>query len=136
MAFLLIIGPLALDHLRAASVLARFADLQDTGFVAGFERQPITETPFAVPTDAGSIPGRLYLPARPNGAGLVLVHGIHQLGIDEPRLVRFSRALAASGFTVLTPQLAALADYHVDQHSIPGIGDSAHALRAYLPRHH
>jgi pimeloyl-ACP methyl ester carboxylesterase len=134
-AFLLIIGPLALDHLRAASVLARFADPQATGLVAGFERRPVEEALVAIPSGAGPIRGRLYLPARPSGAGLVLVHGIHQLGIDEPRLVRFSRALAASGITVLTPELAALADYHVDQHSTADIGSAAHALRERLSSH-
>src|SRR6202042_3094725 len=57
--------------------------------------------------------------------GIVIVHGIHHLGIDEPRLVNLARASAASGYAVLTPQVAALADYHVDADSIPTIGESA-----------
>jgi pimeloyl-ACP methyl ester carboxylesterase len=37
----------------------------------------------------------------------------------------FSRAVAGSGLAVLTPQIDALADYHVDGASIPIIGESA-----------
>jgi pimeloyl-ACP methyl ester carboxylesterase len=55
----------------------------------------------------------------------VVIHGIHCLGIDEPRMMNFSRAAAESGFAVLTPQVSALADYHVDDASIATIGESA-----------
>ena len=57
--------------------------------------------------------------------GLLNVHGIHHLGIDEPRLMNFSRAAAESGLAVLTPQVTSLADYHVDADSIATIGQSA-----------
>jgi pimeloyl-ACP methyl ester carboxylesterase len=63
---------------------------------------------------------------------MVLVHGIHHLGIDEPRLVNFARAAASDGFSVLTPQIAALADYHVDGASIGTIGESAAWLQQHL----
>ncbi|MGZ6068482.1 MAG: CocE/NonD family hydrolase [Polyangiales bacterium] len=49
--------------------------------------------------------------------GLVLVHGVHFLGIDEPRLVSLARNFAQAGVTVLTPELEALADYRVDDPS-------------------
>ena len=78
---------------------------------------------------------RSYLPrgvARP--PGLVLVHGIHRLAVDEPRLVRFARALAESGVAVLTPEVRELADYRVDARSIDTIGAAAHALRSKLSR--
>jgi pimeloyl-ACP methyl ester carboxylesterase len=61
---------------------------------------------------------------------MVLVHGVHHLGIEEPRLVAFARALAESGIRVLTPELASLADYHVDRTSVDLIGYSAHTLAA------
>ena len=53
------------------------------------------------------------------------MHGIHHLGMDEPRLVSFAKAVAGSGLAVLTPQIDSLADYHVDKDSIPMIGESA-----------
>ncbi len=63
---------------------------------------------------------------------MVLVHGIHHLGIDEPRLVNFARAAAGDGFFVLTPEIAALADYHVDSASVGTIGESAAWLQQKL----
>jgi pimeloyl-ACP methyl ester carboxylesterase len=63
---------------------------------------------------------------------MVLVHGIHHLGMDEPRLVNFARAAASSGFSVLTPEVTALADYHVDGASISTIGESSAWLQDHL----
>jgi pimeloyl-ACP methyl ester carboxylesterase len=63
---------------------------------------------------------------------MLLVHGIHHLGIDEPRLENFARAAASDGFAVLTPEVAALADYHVDGASIGTIGESAAWLQQRL----
>lgn len=67
-----------------------------------------------------------------NPPGMVLVHGIHHLGIDEPRLVSFAQSAAGNGFAVLTPELAALADYDVDASSIPTIGESTIWLQQRL----
>jgi pimeloyl-ACP methyl ester carboxylesterase len=61
---------------------------------------------------------------------MVLLHGVHHLGFDEPRLVGFARALAGSGVLVMTPQLDQLADYRVTPESIIDIGSSATALSA------
>jgi pimeloyl-ACP methyl ester carboxylesterase len=61
-----------------------------------------------------------------------MLHGIHHLAIDDPRFVNLAQALAESGFSVLTPLLADLADYHVDGPSIPAIGESAKWLKARL----
>lgn len=57
---------------------------------------------------------RIYRPLSGEGRGLVLAHGVHHLGIDEPRLVALARAFAEVGFVVLTPELEPLADYRVD----------------------
>jgi dienelactone hydrolase len=79
---------------------------------------------------------RLYFPrdvAHPGG--MVVVHGIHHLGMDEPRLVNFARAAAGSGLAVLTPQIDSLADYHVDASSIAAIGESAEWLDGRLGNH-
>jgi pimeloyl-ACP methyl ester carboxylesterase len=102
-----------------------------------------------VPTPSGPIRARLYIPKDkdkdnrdkdndnkeknwPDAPGIVLVHGVHHLGIDEPRLVAFARALSSSGIRVLTPELLALADYRVDPSSVDLIGYSARALSAQL----
>jgi len=49
--------------------------------------------------------GDLYSTPRPARAALLLVPGAAETGKDDPRLVRFARALAAHGFLVLVPDL-------------------------------
>src|SRR6478735_12766611 len=62
----------------------------------------------------GPIRARLYFRAdQPRGEGIVVAHGVHYRGIDEGRLVPFARGLAESGLSVLTPELADLADYRI-----------------------
>jgi len=120
-------------HLRAAAVLLRVQSPQHPGTLANLIAHPIEEVPTEVPTPSGPIRTRLYIPKdRPHAPGMVLVHGVHHLGIEEPRLVAFARALSASGIRVLTPELLSLADYQVDRASIDLIGYSARALSAPL----
>jgi len=129
----LVLGRVAFTHLRAAGLLLRIQDPNQTGFVATIGTYPVEESLTEVPTPAGAIHARLYIPAGVAKApGMVIVHGIHHLGIEEPRLVRFARAMAASGIRVLTPELAALADYQVDRNSIALIGYSARSLASDL----
>lgn len=61
-----------------------------------------------------------------------MVHGVHHLGIEEPRLVALARAMSASGIRVLTPELRSLADYRVESASIDLIGYSARCLSESL----
>lgn len=112
--------------LRSYALLARFADPQTSGPILNWESSRFATQDVVMPTANGTVPARLYLPvgiAHP--PGIVIIHGIHHLGIDEPRLVNLAHAAAASGYAVLTPQVAALADYHVDADSIATIGESA-----------
>ena len=55
----------------------------------------------------------------------MVLHGVHHLGIDEPRLVNFATAMASCGLRVLTPELPGIKDYHVDLDSVRVIGESA-----------
>ncbi len=120
-------------HLRAASLLLRFADAGATGALADFDKHAVVESDVGVPLDVGEARGRLYTPASVSDPpGVVLLHGVHRLGIDEPRLQRFARAVAAAGVVVLTPQIAEIADYRIDPRSIDTIGAAAAALRARL----
>jgi dienelactone hydrolase len=56
----------------------------------------------------------LYRPsgAEPKG-GVVLIAGISELGCYHPRLVSLSRALARSGFLVLTPDIRMLREFKI-----------------------
>ena len=110
-------------HVRAAELLARFGDTR-----AGASPD-VSEELFPV-TRAGESPirARLYLPRGPSHGAIVLVPGVHRLGIDEPRLVRFARAVCESGVVVLTPEVGALVDYRIEGASADEIGEAAHAL--------
>jgi dienelactone hydrolase len=126
----LAVGPVV-AHLRAASLLLRFADEHAQGALADLGRHPVDEEDATVITGYGPAKARLYVPrgvSRP--PGVVLVHGVHRLGIQEPRLIRFARAMAASGVTVLTPQVDEIADYRVDPASIHTLGSAAVMLSA------
>lgn len=120
-------------HLRAASLLVRFASPDAKGFLPDYRRRELDETLIDIPTEKGPVRGRMYAPRGvENAPGVVLVHGVHRLSIEEPRLVRFSRAIAASGAVVLTPEVKEIADYRIDPSSIETIGAAAHALAKRL----
>ena len=141
-----------LSNLRAYSLLRHFAEPNATGPLLRLEDHDVTTedvtipmpdkwvTPPFTPTPhlepGGSLRARLYMPvgvAHPTG--MVAIHGIHHLGMEEPRLMSFARAVAGSGIAVLTPQIDSLADYHVDGDSIPQIGESAVWLDDRLGNH-
>src|SRR4051812_17125618 len=122
-------------HLRAASVLARFSDPHDAGSIASFERHPIDEKPFCFAGEKEQLCGRIYSPRDiSNAPGIVLLHGVHPLGVEEPRMVSFARALSASGVTVFTPPVKELADFRISPASIPTIGLAAQALHHQVGR--
>jgi pimeloyl-ACP methyl ester carboxylesterase len=121
------------DHARAASLLLRFADEHAQGSVADFGRHVVDEEPATIDAVGGPARARAYVPRGvQDPPGVVLVHGVHRLGIDEPRLRRFARAIASSGVVVLTPEVQEIADYHVDPRSVDTIGAAARTLRTRL----
>jgi len=111
---------LALPAVRYARATALLLGLSGTS--PGWA--PLVESDFSIESlelpaevsGGSSIRARVYRPASAFGRprGLVLAHGVHWLGIDEPRLVGLARAFARAGLVVLTPELGPLADYRVD----------------------
>src|SRR5688500_13127999 len=59
---------------------------------------------------------------------VLLLHGVHADGIDEPRLMRFARLLAGAGVSVTTPEIAALREMRFDRSAVVEIDRAAHAL--------
>jgi len=131
---LLAAGSYALRYeLRSYTFLIQFLDPHASGLLVLLERHGLDTQEVTLSTTQGPVRARLYVPRGVyHPPGMVLVHGIHHLGIDEPRLMNFARAAASSGFSVLTPEIAALADYHVDAASISTIGESAAWLQQQL----
>lgn len=112
--------------LQSYSLLIHFADPQADGLLLRWETHAISTQDVTIPSVNGAISARLYVPVGVSHApGMVVAHGIHHLGMDEPRLVSFARAVAGEGYAVLTPQITSLADYRVDSASIATIGESA-----------
>jgi pimeloyl-ACP methyl ester carboxylesterase len=120
-------------HLRSYCLLIHILNPQASGPLLRWETYRVATQEVTLPTENGQVRARLYWPdGVKHPPGMVVAHGMHHLGMDEPRLLSFSRALAGSGFAVLTPQLDALADYHVDAASIATLGESAAWLQQHL----
>ena len=121
---LLVLWPSGREHVRAMSLLARIS--QQKNWIARFDQHPYEIETLTFTFGTRSARARLYVPGdAQNPPAMVVVHGLHQLGIDEPRLVNFAQSLAETGIEVLTPQVDELADYRVEPQSIDLIGASA-----------
>jgi pimeloyl-ACP methyl ester carboxylesterase len=116
-------------YLRAMSVLLRLQNPNAQGFATSFARHAVTEQEGLVETPHGALKFRLYLPLGvSHPGGIVLLHGIHRAGIEEPRLINFARSMAGAGIEVMTPELEDLADYRVTPRTTDVIGDAAVVL--------
>jgi dienelactone hydrolase len=119
------IGP----HLRAMSLLLRFSNPNAAGFAASFAKHPFKEDDGVAQTPHGPLRYRLYIPQNvKNPGGVLLLHGVHHLGIEDPRMWSLARSLASAGVLVMTPELKDLTDYRVTPQTIDVIGDSAAVL--------
>jgi pimeloyl-ACP methyl ester carboxylesterase len=122
-------------HLRAMSLLLKFSDAHAQGLETRFADHPFKEEDGYALTPHGPLRFRTYTPQDvQNPSGVVLLHGVHHLGIDDPRLWNLGRALAGAGVLVMTPELQDLADYRVTTKTIDVIGDSAMALSKRVQR--
>ena len=118
--------PFTRAHMQAAAVLRRVGGQPVPWIIAKMATEPVRTEDVQLTTAAGMVRGRLYLPERhPDAPGLVVLHGVHHLGIDEPRMVNFAAAMASCGLRVLTPELPGIKDYRVDLSSVQVIGESA-----------
>lgn len=119
--------------LRSYSLLVHFLDPSASGPLLRWETHAVTAQEVMVEAGENPVRARLYLPTGVGvPPGMVVVHGIHHLGMNEPRLVSFARAASATGFAVLTPEVSALADYRVDAPSIITIGAASEWLQQRL----
>lgn len=123
--------PPTLRAVRAARVLAQL--MEPDPAAAGQPDASIEVRPLSLPLSDNAVPirARLYAPPTRSptapAAGLVLLHGAHPRGIDEPRLVSFARSLAQAGVTVLTPELPELIAYRINAHTVERIAELAGA---------
>jgi pimeloyl-ACP methyl ester carboxylesterase len=120
--------PFVKAHLQAIAVLREVSSQPVPDFARGLTVAVATQD-FSFPAEAATgtqmVRARVYLPAgKPNAPAMVILHGVHYLGIDEPRLMGFAAAMASCGVRVLTPELPDIKDYHVSEDSVRTIGES------------
>lgn len=117
----------ATRHVKAVRFLERLGERSRPD--AADRSAGIATEEVAIPGENGTIRGRLYYrKGATEGAGIVVAHGVHYRGIDESRLVPFARTLAESGYTVLTPELADVADYRITASGVSVIRDAVSYL--------
>ena len=121
-------SPFAKAHLQAVAVMREVSG-QPVPALARALTVPVTTEDVSFPIETaggqGMVRARLYLPeGKPNAPAMVIFHGVHHLGIDEPRLMGFAAAMASCGIRVLTPELPGIKDYHVSEDSVRTIAES------------
>jgi pimeloyl-ACP methyl ester carboxylesterase len=120
-------------HLRAIAVLLRIGSPDAHGFFASRGIHPIKTEEASYESDTRSLKTRLYVPSDVEHApALVILHGVHHLGYDEPRLVRFAKAMSGAGLVVATPNLPEIANYEIKPVSIDEISAAANDLSARM----
>ncbi len=121
--------PILRVHLQAAAVLRLVANQPVPESLRWTVSDRVAVEDLYYDTSLGAVRARLYTPLEhPNAPALIVLHGVHHLGIDEPRLIAFATAMSACGLRVLTPELPDIKDYHVGPNSIATIGESAEWL--------
>lgn len=116
----------ARPYARAASLVVRAAELggraRSLARLQAFEveRQP----PHMVPTRHGTVAAQFYVPAGAAMRTVLLVPGIHSMGIEEPRLTALAEDLAATGLTVMVMALPDLQRYQITPNATDVIEDA------------
>ena len=122
--FLVATWPFVKDHLEAIEVLQIVSGKPVPALIGDVVGHGIKTDNLTIYTESGEVRARTYEPDdKVNAPALVVLHGVHHLGIDEPRLEAFAAAMASCGVRVLTPELPDIKDYHVDSTSIKTIGE-------------
>ena len=121
----LVVAALA-PYWTAAALIARAAGA--SGFLGTVSRWAVFDVSSSlqpIPTRTGAIRGRVFRPEEEKSRPVLLVSGIHRDGIDEPRLMALAEELAATGRTVVTPEIEDLMHYKVTPQVTDTIEDTA-----------
>ncbi|MCP4678591.1 MAG: hypothetical protein GY854_24380 [Deltaproteobacteria bacterium] len=97
-----------------ALFLLRFMD-------KGSEGDPLSVREVVIEQGSRRISARVYQPMGDHDRVLVVVHGVHFGGYDEPRLVHFSKRLAGLGHAVITPDIQDLKNYSIEVQALDDI---------------
>ena len=116
----------AVPYARAASLFVRSANLggRVEAFADARARAVDVEAPHYVPTRQGEVRAQFYRPRGGVRRSVLLVPGVHSMGIAEPRLTALATDLAGSGITVMTMALPDLVEYQITARSANIIEDA------------
>jgi hypothetical protein len=114
---------------RSASLVVRAAGLSESfPRVAGWHRQAVRVTRLTIPARHGAVPARVYRPEGGFSNTVLLVPGIHALGVHEPRLESFAGAMAETGLLVVTAAMPDMTRYRVTSDTADTVEDVALAI--------
>ena len=125
-------GYVAAPYVRAAALVARAAQMGGTaGTLASLRAHPVqVDAPHTVRTRYGDVPAQFYRPTDGFSRVMILIPGIHSMGIAEPRLTGLAHDLAASGVLVMTLALPDLQRYAITARATDVIEDAVSWLSA------
>ena len=112
---------------RAFSFVVRAARVEGPLLAAARSvSQPVIADPIApVQTRHGPVRSRVFRPARRTDRTIVLVPGVHTMGVDEPRLAFLGTELAASGVAVAAIELPDLMRFELTARTVDMIEDAS-----------
>ncbi len=123
--FLVAAWPFTKDHLEAVAVVEQVGGKPVTPLISAAVSHKVVTRDVTLDVESGPVRARIYSPVdKPDAPALVVLHGVHHLGIDYPYLESFAAAMAGCGIRVLTPELPDIKDYHVDSTSVKVIGEA------------
>jgi dienelactone hydrolase len=116
----------AAPYLTAVSLLIRVSNAGGTaGRFAASRAYAVTKSPrHTVPTRQGDVPAQFYRPQGSVRRTILLIPGIHSMGIEEPRLKGLAEDLAESGYTVMAMALPDLQNYRITPRATDVIEDA------------
>ena len=118
--------PVVRTHLQAIAILKLVSGQPVPKLLSAVIEEPVESREIEFPAGSMMVRARMYLPRKhPHAPALMVLHGVHYLGMNEPRLMSFATAMASCGLQVLTPELPNIKDYHIDADSVRTIADSA-----------
>jgi dienelactone hydrolase len=113
-------------YIRAASLVVRAAGLggrMET--LAKLQARSVTvQKRHMVATRYGEVAAQFYTPSGGAGRAVLLIPGIHSMGIAEPRLTALADDLAGAGLTVMTMALPDLQSYRITPRATDVIEDA------------
>jgi dienelactone hydrolase len=125
-AMLALLTYVSVPYVRAASLFARVGNIggRVEALADAAARTVIVRPGHVVPTRQGDVSAQFYYPEGTVRRTVLLVPGVHSMGIAEPRLTALARDLAGSGIAVMAMALPDLIGYQITARSADVIEDA------------